>query len=127
MKVVIIGGVAGGASTAARLRRLNENVSIVVLEKSGYVSFANCGLPYHISGVISERERLLLESVESLSSKFNIDIRVKTEVISIERSVKKITVQNLDTGEIIKELPQASLQTKEEHLVERLDEFVKFL
>ncbi|MBP6126256.1 MAG: FAD-dependent oxidoreductase [Leptotrichiaceae bacterium] len=103
MKVVIIGGVAGGASTAARLRRLNENVSIVVLEKSGYVSFANCGLPYHISGVISERERLLLESVESLSSKFNIDIRVKTEVISIERSVKKITVQNLDTGEIYEE------------------------
>ena len=98
MKVVIIGGVAGGASTAARLRRLNENVSIVVLEKSGYVSFANCGLPYHISGVISERERLLLESVESLSSKFNIDIRVKTEVISIERSVKKITVQNYPLG-----------------------------
>ena len=70
MKIVIIGGVAGGASTAARLRRLDENVEIVMFERTGYISFANCGLPYHIGDVITDRDRLLLETPESLGKKF---------------------------------------------------------
>lgn len=99
MKVVIIGGVAGGASTAARLRRLDENVEIVMFERTGYISFANCGLPYHIGDVIKDRERLLLETPESLAKKFKFDIRVNTEVKSINRYDKQLNVKNLITGE----------------------------
>ena len=95
MKVVIIGGVAGGASTAARLRRLDENAEIKIFEKSSYVSFANCGLPYHIGNVIKEREELLLESPVSFKNKFNIEVMVNSEVISINREKKEITVKNL--------------------------------
>ena len=95
MKVVIIGGVAGGASTAARLRRLDENAEIKIFEKSSYVSFANCGLPYHIGNVIKEREKLLLESPVSFKNKFNIEVIVNSEVISINREKKEITVKDL--------------------------------
>ena len=90
MKIVIIGGVAGGMSAAARLRRLDEKSDIVVIEKSGYVSFANCGLPYYIGGVIEEKENLLLETPYTLKEKFNLDVRVKSEVVSINREKKEI-------------------------------------
>ena len=79
MKVLIIGGVAGGATAAARLRRLDESAEIVVLERTGYVSYANCGLPYYVGGVIADREELTLQSPESFKSRFNVDVRVLTE------------------------------------------------
>lgn len=99
-KVVIVGGVAGGASTAARLRRMDENCEIIMLERGEYISFANCGLPYHIGKNIEEREALLLQTPESMKTRFNIDVRVKNEVISINREEKKISVKNLLTNEI---------------------------
>ena len=92
MKVVIIGGVAGGATAAARLRRLDEKAEIVVFEKSGYVSYANCGLPYYIGGDITDKKKLTLQTPESFKSRFNIDIRVKNEVTSINPKTKTVTV-----------------------------------
>lgn len=102
-KVIIVGGVAGGASTAARLRRLNENAEIVMFEKGEYISFANCGLPYYIGGVIKERENLLVQTVEQMSKKFNMDIRNFSEVIKIDRDNKKVVVKNHLTEEIYEE------------------------
>lgn len=98
MKLVVIGGVAAGASTAARARRLDEHAEIIVLEKSHHVSFANCGLPYHIGEVITDRSRLLLQTPESLRESLNIDVRIGTEVISIDRYAKTVVARNLDTG-----------------------------
>lgn len=91
-KVVIVGGVAGGMSAATRLRRVDENVDIVVLERSGYVSFANCGLPYHLSGTIEERSALVLQTPQSLAARFNIDVRIKSEVVEIDRAAKQVSV-----------------------------------
>ena len=96
-RVVIVGGVAGGASAAARLRRLNEDLEIIIFEKGSYVSFANCGLPYHIGEVIQNRESLLLQTPESLKARFNIDVRVNSEVIEVNSSEKKIKVK-MDDG-----------------------------
>ena len=93
-KVVIVGGVAGGASCAARLRRLDEAAQIVMLEKGPYISFANCGLPYHVGGVIERRDRLLLQTPESVRERFNVDVRVDSEVISIDRQNKTVTVRH---------------------------------
>lgn len=98
-KTVIIGGVAGGASCAARLRRLDENAQIVLLEKGPYISFANCGLPYHISNVISSREALLLLSPETMRTRFRVDVRTNNEVTAINRAEKTVTVLNHETGE----------------------------
>lgn len=98
-KVVIVGGVAGGASTAARLRRLEEFTEIILLEKGPYVSFANCGLPYYIGQVIQEREKLELMKPEDFQTKFNIDVRVNNEAISIDRKGKKVMVKNLESDE----------------------------
>ena len=92
VKTVIIGGVAGGMSTATRLRRLDESAAIVVLERSGYVSFANCGLPYHLGGVIESRASLLLQTPESLASRFDLDVRVNNDVIDIDPVAKTVTV-----------------------------------
>ncbi len=92
MKVVVVGGVAGGASCAARLRRLDESAEIVMLEKGPYISFANCGLPYHIGGVIEQRDKLLLQTPEAFHSRFNVDVRVNSEVKSIDRQAKTVTV-----------------------------------
>lgn len=97
-KIVIVGGVAGGMSAATRLRRLDENAQIIVLERTGYVSFANCGLPYHLSGVIEDRSSLLLQNPSSLAARFNIDARIKSEVIDIEPFAKKVTVTDLVQG-----------------------------
>lgn len=102
-KIIIVGGVAGGASTAARLRRLDEHANIIMFEKGEYISFANCGLPYHIGGTISEREKLIVTSVESMSNKFNIDIRNFSEVVKIDKKNKTVTVKNHKTNETYEE------------------------
>lgn len=102
-KVVIIGGVAGGASCAARLRRLDETAEIVMLERGGYVSYANCGLPYHVSDVISERDALLLQTPKSLKERFNIDVRTMNEALSIDREKKTVEIKNHITGETYSE------------------------
>lgn len=95
MKILIIGGVAGGATTAARLRRMDENAEIVLFERGEYVSYANCGLPYYIGGTISERDRLFVQTVEGFISRFNIDIRVKSEVTNIDLENKTVTVHDI--------------------------------
>jgi len=94
-KIVIIGGVAGGASAAARARRLSEDAQIIMFERGPFVSFANCGLPYHIGGDIKERGNLLLQTPESFLARFNVDVRVMNDVVSINRADKTITVRNL--------------------------------
>lgn len=99
MKIVIVGGVAGGMSAATRLRRLNEDAEIIVLEKSGHVSYANCGLPYFVGGVIEEEDSLLLQTPESLHSRFRLDVRVHTEALSIDSVNKHVVVKNLVTDE----------------------------
>lgn len=98
-KVIIIGGVAGGASAAARLRRLDEKADILLLEKGGYVSFANCGLPYYIGKVIENRGDLMLMTPELFIQRFNIDVRVKHEVLNIDTENRSLEVRNLVTGE----------------------------
>ena len=99
MKIVIIGGVAGGMSAATRLRRLNEKAEIIVLEKSGYVSYANCGLPYYVGGVIENENSLLLQTPESLHQRFNLDVRIKSEALSIDKENRTVKVKNLVKNE----------------------------
>lgn len=99
MKTIIIGGVAGGASAAARLRRLKENDEIIILERGDYISFANCGLPYFIGGEITDRNMLTLQTPESFRKRFNIDVRVKSEAVNISPDSHTVTVRNVDTGE----------------------------
>ncbi len=99
MKTVIIGGVAGGASAAARLRRLDETAEIIILERGEFVSFANCGLPYYIGGAITDRNNLTLQTPESFRSRFRIDVRVLNEATSIDPAAGTVTVKNLRTGE----------------------------
>jgi NADPH-dependent 2,4-dienoyl-CoA reductase/sulfur reductase-like enzyme/peroxiredoxin family protein/TusA-related sulfurtransferase/rhodanese-related sulfurtransferase len=98
-KVLIVGGVAGGASCAARLRRLDENAEIIVFERGEYVSYANCGLPYHVGDVIKQRSALILVQPEAMRAKYNADVRVKQEVTAIDRTAKTVTVKKLETGE----------------------------
>lgn len=102
-KIVIVGGVAGGASAAARARRVSEQAQIIMLERGEYISFANCGLPYHIGGTIPERQSLLLQTPESFKRRFNVEVRVRHEVMSIDREAKQLTVRNLQTGETYQE------------------------
>lgn len=99
MKILIIGGVAGGATAAARLRRLSEENEIIIFEKGEHVSFANCGLPYHIGGVIEERSKLLLHTPTSLKTRFNLDVRVFNEVLKINKEAKTVEVRNFITKE----------------------------
>lgn len=98
MRTIIIGGVAGGMSTATRLRRLDERREIIVVERGSYVSFANCGLPYHVGGVIPERSSLLLQTPESLAARFALDVRVRHEVVAIDPAGKSVVVKNLEDG-----------------------------
>ena len=98
MKVIIVGGVAGGASAAARLRRLDEGAEIVMLERTGYVSYANCGLPYYIGGVITDQKKLTLQTPGSFASRFNVDARVNSEVIRIDRGSKRVLIRDLADG-----------------------------
>ena len=103
MKVVIVGGVAGGATAAARIRRLNEQAEIVVFERSGYISYANCGLPYYIGDVITDRSDLILQTPESFFSRFHVNMKVRHEVTAIHPEKKEVTVKNLETGEEFEE------------------------
>ena len=100
MKTIIIGGVAGGMSAATRLRRLDEHREIVVYERGAYVSFANCGLPYHVGGVIAERSSLLLQTPESLASRFALDVRVRHEVLDIDPEARTVLVRDLAAGTV---------------------------
>ena len=103
MKIVIVGGVAGGATAAARIRRLNEQAQIVVFERTGYISYANCGLPYYIGGIIEDPEDLTLQTPESFFRRFRVDMRVRHEVTAIHRDRKTVSVRNLNTGEEFEE------------------------
>ncbi|MGN0450397.1 MAG: CoA-disulfide reductase [Ruminococcus sp.] len=103
MKVVIVGGVAGGATAATRIRRLDEHAQITVFERSGYISYANCGLPYYIGEVIEDPEELTLQTPESFQTRFRINVKVKHEVIDIDVKRKTVTVRNLNTGEEFEE------------------------
>lgn len=98
MKILIIGGVAGGASAAARLRRLNEHAEIIILEKGGFISFANCGLPYFIGNVITDKNMLTLQTPESFRARFNIDVRIFNEAIRIDSEKKSVLIRNLQTN-----------------------------
>ena len=98
-KVIIVGGVAGGASAATRLRRLDENLEIIIFERGEYVSFANCGLPYYIGGEIKEREKLLVQTPKSINDRFNVDVRVNSDVVSIDTDRKVVKVNSLEKGE----------------------------
>lgn len=99
MKVLVIGGVAGGATTAARLRRNMEDAEIIIIERGSHVSYANCGLPYYIGGTIEERDQLFVQTPENFLKSFNIDVRVRQEVRGIDREAKQLHIQRLDTGE----------------------------
>ena len=103
MKVVIVGGVAGGATAAARIRRLDEHAEIVVFERSGYISYANCGLPYYIGGVIEDPEDLTLQTPESFYRRFRIHMKVHHEVVAIHPDRKTVSVKNLETGAVFEE------------------------
>ncbi len=103
IKTIIIGGVAGGATAAARLRRLDEKAEIIILERGEYVSFANCGLPYYIGGVITDRGDLTLQTPQSFKARFNIDVRVLNEAVKINPNTKTVTAKNLRTGETYEE------------------------
>ena len=103
MKVVIVGGVAGGATAAARIRRLDESAQILVFERSGYVSYANCGLPYYIGGVITDPEELTLQTPESFWERFRVEMKVRHEVTAIHPEQKTVTVRNLETGAVFEE------------------------
>ena len=104
MKIIIIGGVAGGATTAARIRRTNEAAEIILLEKGKYISYANCGLPYYIGGVIKEREKLFVQTPEAFSTRFRVDVRTENEVIFIDRKRKTSPAGNR---------PERNLHTQE--------------
>ena len=98
--VVIIGGVAGGMSAATRLRRLDPSANIIVIERSAYVSYANCGLPYHMSGVIESRDALLLQTPEGLHTRFDLDVRVSTEAVALDPASKTVTTRQLHSGDV---------------------------
>lgn len=98
-RILIVGGVAGGASCAARARRLDDDAEIIMFERGPHVSFANCGLPYHVGGVIPETESLLLTSPETFRDRFGIDVKVHTEVVRVDRAQKQVFTRNRQTGE----------------------------
>ncbi|MFW6044694.1 MAG: DsrE/DsrF/DrsH-like family protein [Planctomycetota bacterium] len=98
-RIVIVGGVAGGASTAARARRLSEDAEVVMFERGAEISFANCGMPYHIGGVIGDRDRLLVQTPDSMWERFRVDVRTRREVLEIDREAKTVLVRNLENGE----------------------------
>ncbi len=101
MKHIIIGGVAGGATAAARIRRADESAEIVLVEKGKYISYANCGLPYYIGGVIAEREKLFVQTPESFGRRFNVDVRVENEVVGIDTAAKNVTIRRTDGSEYV--------------------------
>ncbi|RJO71446.1 CoA-disulfide reductase [Nocardia panacis] len=121
MKVLIIGGVAGGMSAATRMRRLSESAQIVVLERGAHVSFANCGLPYYVGGVIPKRESLLLQTPESLAARFRLDVRVRHEATAVDPVGRTVTVRELDSGrEYVESFDELVLSTGASAVVARL-------
>ena len=98
MKIIIVGGVAGGATAAARLRRIDEKAEIVLVERGPFISFANCGLPYHISGAIADRQQLLVTSESLFETRYRVDVRSRTEALAIDRVAKTVRLRNLETG-----------------------------
>ena len=100
-RYIIIGGVAGGATAAARIRRLTEKAEIILIEKGAYISYANCGLPYYIGGVIADRDRLFVQTPESFGRRFNIDVRTLSEVIAIDPSSRQVTVRTADGSQYV--------------------------
>ena len=104
MKVLVVGGVAGGASAAARLRRLDEKAEIIILERGEYISFANCGLPYYIGKIIKKQDNLVVQSPESMKKRFNLDIRVLNEVKNIDTEKKQVDVYDIKSTKIIKKV-----------------------
>ena len=100
-KYLIVGGVAGGATAAARIRRLTEDAEIILFEKGKYISYANCGLPYYIGGVIEQRDRLFVQTPEKYDKRFNIEVRVENEVLSIDAAQKQVTVRSADGQEYV--------------------------
>ncbi len=102
-RYLVIGGVAGGATAAARLRRLDEHAEIIIFERGGYVSYANCGLPYYLGGVIPERSRLFVQTPQGFRNRFNIDVRVNSEVLRIDRAASQVEVKDLATGNTYRE------------------------
>ena len=107
MRILIVGGVAGGASCAARARRLSETAEIIIFERGPYVSFANCGLPYHVGNVITDEDDLLVASPELFRERFNIDVRTRSNVRANDPEEKKIEVENLETGDVYQEIYDA--------------------
>lgn len=103
MRILIVGGVAGGASAAARARRLSEEADIVIFERGSHISYANCGLPYHIGGAIADRERLIVQSPDTMRKNFRIDVRARTEVVKIDRPQKQIVTREISTGTLRRE------------------------
>ena len=103
MKVVIVGGVAGGATAATRIRRLDEHAQIIIIERTGYISYANCGLPYYIGGVIENREDLTLQTPESFQSRFQIDVRIKQEVTEVDVEKKLVKIREIENGRVYEE------------------------
>ena len=99
MKLVVVGGVAGGASAAARVRRLDEQAEITILERGAHVSFSNCSLPYYLSGIVEDEDDLLMMTPEEFQKKHNICVKVHSEVVAIHRADKRVTVKNTVTGE----------------------------
>ena len=116
MKVVIVGGVAGGATAAARIRRLDEQAKIVVFERSGYISYANCGLPYYVGDVITDPEELTLQTPESFYERFRVDMKVHHEVTAIHPGKKTVSVRNLETGESFEENYDKLIQIGRAHV-----------
>ncbi|NOU35346.1 MAG: FAD-dependent oxidoreductase [Kiritimatiellaceae bacterium] len=116
-KIIIIGGVAGGASAAARARRLSEEAEIILLERGLYVSFANCGLPYHIGGEIADRDRLLVTTPEQLRTRFRLDVRTQNEVTAIYPAAKEVEIKNLETGKVYRESYDALILSPGAHPV----------
>lgn len=100
MKIVIVGGVAGGASAAARIRRLDEKAEIIIFERSGYISYANCGLPYYIGGIIENQKELTLQTPKDFYKRFRVDVRIRHEVIQLHPEKHEVSVKNLETGEV---------------------------
>ncbi len=98
-KVLIVGGVAGGASAAARLRRLDEHAEIILLERDEHISFANCGLPYYIGETIQEREKLVVQTPQAMQDRFNIDVRVNSEVIALNPERKTVSINSKSKGQ----------------------------
>ena len=121
-KIVVVGGVAGGASAAARIRRLDEQAQIVMFEKGPHVSFSNCSLPYHLSGIVENSDRLVLMNPQSFETKYNIDARVLSEVVKINRDKKTVTVRNVATDDTYEEAyDELILSTGASPIVPRLE------